>query len=313
MNRSDARKIVLSAIIMVSLSLVALIGSALISNYSRQEKTQNYFRQNMGHLIDADRFEAYEVPEAISDGSVSDFYIAYDMNRKVLGYVLTVRISTDQGELSSRMAISETGDRLLAIEVLDSSMQSLPSLNVMDALNGQLQGVRIPVALQLEYNSEELIYSEYPSVEGLHDGVFFAENDDYDNSGYKDYVEITVKDGRIISVNWDAEAKDGGKNRAQSSVDGEYNMPDGQQIWAAQSYSMENMLVKVQDLDKLAIKSDGYTEIVDGVDMKVNVFYRLAKECIENSRNNVIKEIPTEGERTEETERNPLKRKSFRV
>lgn len=305
MNRSDARKIVLSAIIMVSLSLVALIGSALISNYSRQEKTQNYFRQNMGHLIDADRFEAYEVPEAISDGSVSDFYIAYDMNRKVLGYVLTVRISTDQGELSSRMAISETGDRLLAIEVLDSSMQSLPSLNVMDALNGQLQGVRIPVALQLEYNSEELIYSEYPSVEGLHDGVFFAENDDYDNSGYKDYVEITVKDGRIISVNWDAEAKDGGKNRAQSSVDGEYNMPDGQQIWAAQSYSMENMLVKVQNLDKLAIKSDGYTEIVDGVDMKVNVFYRLAKECIENSRNNVIKEIPTEGERTEETGTEP--------
>lgn len=305
MNRSDARKIVFSAVVMLFTSLFVLVASAMVANQTRQEKIQDSFRRDMGHLIDADSYKAFEVRESDDEERVSDLYVAYDVNRKVMGYILTVRITTDQGELASRMAISETGDRLIAIEVLDSAIESLPSQEIEEEIFGQLLGVRIPVALQREYDDEELIYSEYPSVDGLNDGVFYAENMDYDSSGYKDYVELTVINGRIISVVWDAAAKDGGKNRAQSSVDGEYKMPEGQQIWAVQSYAMGNMLVKVQDLDKLAIKSDGYTEIVDGVDMKVNVFYRLAKECMDNSKNNVTKAISMEEIPTGETITDP--------
>ena len=301
MNRSDARKIVFSAIIMLLLSLFVLITSALLANHTRQEKIQYNYRLDMGHLIDADNYEYFEIRESGYGDSVRDLFVAYDTNRKVIGYILTVTVTTAEGILASRMAISETGDRLIAIEVLDSEIISLPSQDIIEELISQLQGARIPVALQREYEDEELIYSEYPSVEGLNDGVFYAENIDFDSSGYKDYVELIVKNGRIISVVWDAAAKDGGKNRAQSSVDGEYKMPEGQQIWAVQSYAMSNMLVKVQDLDKLAIKSDGYTEIVDGVEMKVNVFYRLAKECVDNSKNNITKESTVEETSTDES------------
>ena len=41
------------------------------------------------------------------------------------------------------------------------------------------------------------------------DGTYRAEYEDFDRSGYKDFVEITFEDGRAVSVRADALAADG--------------------------------------------------------------------------------------------------------
>ena len=41
------------------------------------------------------------------------------------------------------------------------------------------------------------------------DGTYRAEYEDYDASGYKDFVEITFKDGMVVSIEADAVAEDG--------------------------------------------------------------------------------------------------------
>lgn len=48
---------------------------------------------------------------------------------------------------------------------------------------------------------------------------------------------------------------------------------------------MQNMLLEVQDPAKIAIKSDGTTEVVPGVTVNVNAFFKLANLCIDDSKN----------------------------
>lgn len=43
----------------------------------------------------------------------------------------------------------------------------------------------------------------------LQDGTYRAETKHYDSRGYKDFIEVTVKDAEIIDVRYDAEKEDG--------------------------------------------------------------------------------------------------------
>jgi major membrane immunogen (membrane-anchored lipoprotein) len=158
----------------------------------------------------------------------------------------------------------------------------------------RLEGVRIPVALRSQMSVEVLTQNDYPSIPGLHDGTFYAETEDYDASSYLDFIEIEVSAGRIVSVYWDARHKDEAEpNRLDASVSGAFSLGENQPMWAQQAYAIQNKLLEVQDPNKLAIKSDGTTEIVEGVRMDVHVFYELVARCIENSKNNILKPTAT--------------------
>ena len=54
---------------------------------------------------------------------------------------------------------------------------------------------------------------------------------------------------------------------------------------------MENHLVHVQDPVKLAMKSDGKTEIIDGVTIDISTFVKLVNSCIDYSRSTYTKEM----------------------
>ena len=60
--------------------------------------------------------------------------------------------------------------------------------------------------------------------------------------------------------------------------------------WATQSYNVCHALLECQDPDRLAMKSDGTTDIVKGVTCDIRPFVELAMECIENSRAGYDKE-----------------------
>ena len=115
------------------------------------------------------------------------------------------------------------------------------------------------------------------------DGVYYAQALEKDRKGYIDYVEMEIRDGIIIRVQWDAMNVDRTtRNRREASLSGDY--PTTGEPWANQSYNICRALMQLQDPDLLAMKSDGTTEIVEGVTVTVRPFVELAWECIANSR-----------------------------
>ena len=51
--------------------------------------------------------------------------------------------------------------------------------------------------------------SRNASVCGIKDGTYEAKAEAADNNGFTDQVTMTVKDGKITEVNWDAVGADG--------------------------------------------------------------------------------------------------------
>lgn len=119
----------------------------------------------------------------------------------------------------------------------------------------------------------------------LKDGTYKAEEADYDEyMGYKYFVELTVKDGKIVSALWDAVHKDGQPNKRQASIDGTYDMNNAPGLWwHEQAEAMEAKLIETQNPVAVSYDADGVTDAVAGVTMEVKSFTTLAQLCVEQA------------------------------
>lgn len=119
----------------------------------------------------------------------------------------------------------------------------------------------------------------------LKDGTYKAESAEFDAStGYKDSVEVTVKDGKITEVNWDATHKDGGKTKKERSEAGEYDMKNNGLKWHEQAAAMEAALISAQDPAALVVTDEGKTDAVTGVSIHVSGFVALAAEALAKAK-----------------------------
>ncbi|TVX89573.1 FMN-binding protein [Paenibacillus agilis] len=119
------------------------------------------------------------------------------------------------------------------------------------------------------------------------DGSYRAEGKEFDaKSGWKGTVEVTVKDGKIATVNWDAVHKDGGDTKKVQSQDGRYDMVKGggSSHWHEQAASMEKALIEKQDPAAIVLKEDGKTDAVTGVSIHVSEFVQLAQEALASAK-----------------------------
>ena len=55
------------------------------------------------------------------------------------------------------------------------------------------------------------------SSAGYRDGSYRAEAADFDQSGWKDYVQLTVSDGKVTEIEYDAISKEDGRKRPKTS------------------------------------------------------------------------------------------------
>lgn len=114
----------------------------------------------------------------------------------------------------------------------------------------------------------------------LKDGDYHAEAPEFDEkSGWKETMDITVKDGKITAVNWDGVHKDGGDTKKKQSKDGKYGMN-----WHEQAEKMEQELIAKQDPAAIATKDDGTTDAVSGVSIHVGGFVQLAQEALASAK-----------------------------
>lgn len=116
------------------------------------------------------------------------------------------------------------------------------------------------------------------------DGIYFAMEDEYASSGWKNMVTIEVKDGKIADVEWNAANKAGGPDKITFSKSGQYGMKAGgaSAEWHEQSAKVEEYLIETQDPEKITYSTDAKnTDDIAGVTIKVGYFFDLAKQALE--------------------------------
>ncbi|WGU93610.1 FMN-binding protein [Paenibacillus dendritiformis] len=135
-------------------------------------------------------------------------------------------------------------------------------------------------------NTETTTPAEQGQAQGQYkDGTYHAEAGDFDEkSGWKDTLDITVKDGKIAEVNWDAVNKEGGKTKKELGE--EYGMKKaGSELeWSEQAKKMEDELIAKQDPAAIAVKDDGTQDAISGVSIHVVGFVKLAEEALASAK-----------------------------
>lgn len=84
------------------------------------------------------------------------------------------------------------------------------------------------------------------------DGLYKAEFADFDTHGYKDTLALTVKDGSIVSVNYDGVNKDGGLKTKDEKLKQETEAVQGtypEKIAA----DLANHYMELQDISKIDV------------------------------------------------------------
>jgi len=114
------------------------------------------------------------------------------------------------------------------------------------------------------------------------DGTYTKVADEAEN-GYTYEVTMTVENGAIASMIWDAKDENG-QSKKELAENGSYVMTENGLLWSAQSEALCAYVVENQSLEGLTtIDEDGHTDVVAGVSIKINPFLTLAQGCIDEA------------------------------
>ena len=134
----------------------------------------------------------------------------------------------------------------------------------------------------------------------LADGDYIAKGQPDDN-GLTEQVTMTVEDGKITAVNWDAVGEDGTKKSVMSE-NGEYVMTEDGPTWKEQAEALAQTLVENQTLDVFTMDDQGKTDAVSGVSISIGSFVSLAQDCLNQAAGveaPAVTEAPAETEAPE--------------
>lgn len=116
------------------------------------------------------------------------------------------------------------------------------------------------------------------------DGAYFAIADELFAPGWRDYVSLTVLNGRIASANWSAINHSGDDKKAFDRA-GRYAMVqrgNAQAEWFVQAQKAEAFLIEHQDPKAIAYSDDqGHTDEIAGVSIRINALFDLAAKALE--------------------------------
>jgi major membrane immunogen (membrane-anchored lipoprotein) len=118
------------------------------------------------------------------------------------------------------------------------------------------------------------------------DGVYAAEMPEFEESGWKEVMEVTIEGGEITKVDWDAIYKDESIpiRKKQYSKSGLYGMLQGpaQEEWYDQAVAAEQFVLE-NGVDALNLTADGHTDAVSGCTISVSAFEQLLRECLQQA------------------------------
>ncbi|MEL7625014.1 MAG: FMN-binding protein [Clostridiales bacterium] len=119
------------------------------------------------------------------------------------------------------------------------------------------------------------------------DGIYSAQAAEFANSGWKETVQVTIEDGKIAKINWDAIYKDDSIpiRKKQYSKSGLYGMlaAGASNEWYDQALAAEQFVLR-NGIDALQVGDEGGTDAVTGCTIHVNEFQQLVYECLEQAK-----------------------------
>ena len=222
-------------------------------------------------------------------------------------YAVTVRTAGYAGDIVMRVTFEDDAETIRQVEVLEQNeTETLGSRITEPEFLDQFAGAKAPVYLPgmtveaadasgesgaSGAEAEESAAAEAGGAAAellsdleevvLADGTYEAKAAEASN-GYTDQVTITVADGKITEVNWEAVAEDGSL-KSVLSENGEYVMTEDGPTWAEQSKALADALIENQSLSFLNPDTEGKTDAVSGVSISVNGFISLAQQCLDQA------------------------------
>lgn len=119
------------------------------------------------------------------------------------------------------------------------------------------------------------------------DGVYFAEDATFESSGWKEQAIITVANGKITSVEWNAVSNiAGAADKKTYAAAGKYGMVKASKIkaeWDAQAKAVEQFIVKNQNPNFDKFDANGYSDAISGATLHTKPFFGLVQEALKSA------------------------------
>ncbi len=122
-------------------------------------------------------------------------------------------------------------------------------------------------------NSVSSIGSDTSETGELKDGTYTAEADNYNDEGYKPFVELTVSDGKVTKIDLDA-----------VNQDGDYKKDSDNDGWIDKIMLFEQEVV-AKGLEAIDIATDGAVNGIEGFDLNLGEYRDLINEAIDKAKN----------------------------
>lgn len=267
-------KSLLNLLIVAAVSVGLLWGADALTRSVIEKQETEAVRTAFSGMLDAARFAALDT---VSNTAVKQAYRAEDESGRTVGYAVTVTVKGYGGPLEAHVALSADGSRFLGLRIgSHQETEGYGARVTEESFYRQFDSLAAPASVNGYTGIDET--GQTPAR--LKDGTYRAEEETYD-SGYRYFVELTVSDGRIAAVNWDAEAENGGPTKKETSKNGDYVMtPDGPP-WHEQAETMEAALIASQDPAKLVFNEEtGKTDAYAGVSVDISSFVELAVSAL---------------------------------
>jgi major membrane immunogen (membrane-anchored lipoprotein) len=115
------------------------------------------------------------------------------------------------------------------------------------------------------------------------DGLYFAQDPAFSDSGWKEQVVVGVKAGKIVSAAWNGISNLGGADKLSVVASGGYPMVKAGKAkaeWDVQAKAVQEYLIKSQNPDFKAFDATGHTDAISGASISVQGFYALVKAAL---------------------------------
>ncbi|HTZ52425.1 MAG TPA: FMN-binding protein [Spirochaetia bacterium] len=128
-----------------------------------------------------------------------------------------------------------------------------------------------------------------PVAKGIYkkDGWFFAQQPDFDKqTGWKDSVLVTVVNGRVVDVLWNATSNDPKKkSKLIEALEGRYGMGKAAKKgeWNVQAAAVQQAILQAQDPATISVKKDGTSDAISGASLHVTAVF-LAIDALKAAR-----------------------------
>ncbi|MBR5540239.1 MAG: FMN-binding protein [Clostridia bacterium] len=259
-------KDMLSLLVAAVLATGLLWGSDKLTRSLIEKQETERVAAVFSDLLPADRFEALSTAE---NKPITAAYRAFDTQNRLLGFAVTVKVDGYAGPITVHAALSADATTVYGIRIGEHRETVGYGAGITEtSFLSQFQNRTPPFSL----TAGDRI---------LQDGVYRAAENNFDSSGFRDFVEVTVSGQEITAVNWDAEQQNSTETKKSLSRAGKYVMSQTGLAWHEQAEIMELALLEKQDPSAIVYQPDtGKTDAYSGATISVEPFVRLAASAL---------------------------------